>query len=82
MKARNIIVLALVITMVGFIAAPPPASASLIGLTVALVIAFAGTVAVTQTVRLEKTKSAAKAEAQQAAEQANLEKSEVAVESP
>ena len=77
MKKRNIIALVLVITMVVFAASPPPASA-LVGLTVALVIAFAGTIAVTQTVKNEK----AKAEAQKAAEQASLENSEVAVVSP
>ena len=81
MKKRNIIALVLVITMVVFVASPPPASA-LVGLTAALVIAFAGTIAVTQTVKNEKAKTAAKAEAQKAAEQASLENSEVAAVSP
>lgn len=80
MKSRNIIALVLMITMVALVAAPPPASASLIGVTVALVIAFAGTVAVTQTVRHENAHNAA--EAQQAAEQENLDKAEVAVVTP
>ena len=80
MKSRNLIALVLMITMVAFVAAPQPASASLIGVTVALVIAFAGTVAVTQTVRNENANKAD--EAQQAAEQESPDKTEVAVVTP
>jgi len=69
MYGKNLVALVLVITLIGLFAAPPPASASLVGITVALVIAFAGTVAVTETVRHQKLKDTVEEAKQQPADQ-------------
>ena len=68
MRAKSLIAMVLMVTLVALTAAPP-AHAELVTVTVALVVAFAGTVAVTEAVRHEQLKSEKDAPGQTSAQQ-------------
>jgi hypothetical protein len=65
MNAKSVTASILTLTLIT-LAAAPPVGAELVTVTVALIVAFAGTVAVTETVRHEQLKNDTTAAAQQA----------------
>jgi hypothetical protein len=83
MRAKSLIALVLMVTFMALTAAPP-ASAELVTVTVALIVAFAGTVAVTEAVRHEQLKGEMEEPDQPSAQrdQADLDTSPTAATTP